>query len=452
MTTIETPHRTPDGSASGSRPTFSPGYLRYAVVLLSLTYALSMLDRQVVNILAERIKADLHLADWQLGLLTGMAFALLYTVLGLPIARLADRGHRPFVIAASVTIWSTFTALCGLTHNFVQLLLARAGVGVGEAGGTPPALSLISDYAPKEKRASYVGIYMAGASLGSLLGLAVGGVVADAFGWRATFVIIGLPGLAIGALVALSLREPRSAADRRQARAVQVPGRLMADLKLLWRKPAYRWVVVAATARAFETYSAQTFYGSFYLRNHLDALQQAATPLGLKPLGLLGLALGLAFGVSGMVGVVVGGYVTDRAARKDIRAFATLPAGMALLAAPFAVSAFLVDSLLASLSLLAVGHVMMVMCTAPSFTSVQGLAPPESRATATAVMLFVVSLVGLGLGPVSAGLLSDVLGSVVGLGSAEGVRWALVCVALVGLIASGASWAARKTLARDMVS
>ncbi|MDB5452403.1 MAG: transporter, partial [Caulobacteraceae bacterium] len=294
----------------------SPAYGRYAVAILMLTYALSFLDRQVVTILAEPIKNDLKLADWQLGMMTGMAFALLYTVLGIPIARLAERGHRPFIIATAVMTWSAFTVLCGQTHNFIQLLLARAGVGVGEAGGTPPALSLIADYAPKEKRASSVAFYMIGAPLGGLAGMAIGGLVADHWGWRHTFLLIGLPGILVATVIALTLREPRSKAMRKLAQEADREGVLMKDLAALGKKPAYRWVVTAATARGFETYGASAFYGSFFLRNHMEALQQISAPLGLKPLGFLGVTLGLTLGIAGVVGVTIGGFLTDYGARK----------------------------------------------------------------------------------------------------------------------------------------
>src|SRR5213078_5045417 len=184
-------------------------YRSYALSLLMLIYVVNFVDRQVVSILAEPIKRDLHLADWQLGLMTGLAFAVLYTVLGLPIARVAERGDRPWIIAASVAVWSAFTAVSGMAQTFAQLVLARIGVGVGEAGCTPPALSLIADTVPREQRASAVSIYMLGAPVGSLLGLALGGLIADAFGWRMAFVLVGLPGLVLAATAALTLREPR---------------------------------------------------------------------------------------------------------------------------------------------------------------------------------------------------------------------------------------------------
>jgi predicted MFS family arabinose efflux permease len=187
----------------------SPGYRSYALGLLLVIYIFNFVDRQVVNILAEPIKNELKLADWQLGMMSGFAFAIFYTVLGLPIAQLAERKNRPWIIASALAAWSVFTALCGLAQNFVHLVLARIGVGVGEAGCTPPAHSLITDYVPKEKRASAIAFYSMGTPLGGLVGTSLGGVIADAYGWRTAFLICGLPGLALAVVVVLSLVEPR---------------------------------------------------------------------------------------------------------------------------------------------------------------------------------------------------------------------------------------------------
>jgi len=198
-------------------PLVSDGYRRYALTLLLVIYTLNFLDRQVVNILAEPIKKDLGLHDWQLGMMTGLAFALFYTVLGLPIARLgiarlAERANRAWIISGAIAAWSGFTLLCGFAQNFPQLILARIGVGVGEAGCTPPAHSLITDYVPRDRRASAIAFYSIGTPLGSLLGMAMGGVVADAWGWRAAFLVAGAPGLLMAALALLTLKEPRKAA------------------------------------------------------------------------------------------------------------------------------------------------------------------------------------------------------------------------------------------------
>ena len=183
----------PESTSSNVRQV-TPGYRRYAIWLLFVVYVFNFIDRQIVTILAEPIKRDLQIADWQLGLMTGTAFAIFYCTLGIPIARLAERRSRPWIIGLSLAAWSGFTALCGLAQNFWQLVLARIGVGVGEAGCTPPAHSLIADYAPKEQRASALAVYSMGNPVGALIGVVVGGLVADAYGWRMAFLLVGLPG------------------------------------------------------------------------------------------------------------------------------------------------------------------------------------------------------------------------------------------------------------------
>ncbi|MFO0020008.1 MAG: MFS transporter, partial [Alphaproteobacteria bacterium] len=198
----------PPPTASISEAPFSAAYTRYAMLLLLAIYTINFLDRSIINILAEPIKNELKLADWQLGLMSGLAFALFYTVLGIPLAQLAERRNRPIIIGTSVAVWSGFTALSGATTNFVQLVLCRIGVGVGEAGCTPPAHSLIADYVPKEKRASALAFYSMGTPLGGLLGLVMGGLIADAYGWRVAFLVAGVPGLLFALLCFLTLREP----------------------------------------------------------------------------------------------------------------------------------------------------------------------------------------------------------------------------------------------------
>ena len=216
---------------------FTRAYTRYAMGLLLAIYIVNFLDRQVVNILAEPIKNDLGLADWQLGFMSGLAFAVFYTVLGIPIARLAERRHRPIIIGASVAAWSGFTALCGAAQNFTQLVACRIGVGVGEAGCTPPAHSLIVDYVPKEKRASALAFYSMGTPLGGLVGMIMGGLVADAYGWRAAFLMAGVPGILFALLVLTTLEEPRRLLGRHAAHVKAAAASFGRPLKVLPASP-----------------------------------------------------------------------------------------------------------------------------------------------------------------------------------------------------------------------
>lgn len=430
----------------------SPAYARYAIGLLMIVYMLSFLDRQVMSILAEPIKRDLGLADWQIGAVSGLAFALFYTLVGIPVARFSERGHRPYIIASAISVWSGFTILCGFAQSFTHLALARFGVGTGEAGCTPPALSLIADYVPRQRRSSAVAVYMAGAPAGALLGMVLGGVVASHWGWRTAFLVAGAPGLLIAVLVALTLLEPRLKA---RAATISVPQpdkqTFLATLKVLNAKPTYRLIVAAVTMKAFIQYSVHAFLGSFFFRNHALELADTASAYGLKPVGFLGIALGLILGLSGIAGSILGGKFADHFARRDIRAHMTIPAIAVLVGTPFYIAAFMVDWLPLALALLLIPGTLNAMYYGPAYAIVQGLVQPSMRATATAVLLFVISLVGLGFGPLVIGLVSDVLAGQ-GLGEADGIKWALTLCVLVAVPAAICFLAARKTLQADLVS
>lgn len=425
-------------------------YRSYALGLLMVIYVVNFVDRQVVSILAELIKQDLHLADWQLGLMTGLAFAVLYTVLGLPIARIAERGDRPLIIAVAVAVWSGFTALSGMAQTFTHLVLARIGVGVGEAGCTPPALSLIADTVPKEQRASAVSVYMLGAPVGSLLGLALGGLIADAFGWRMAFVIVGLPGLVLAAIAALTLREPRRGRPVVSRADDGVPSfrEAMAELR---GKRTYWRVVGGVTIKSFASYGALAFTGSFFFRNFPAELAEYSAMFGLKSAGFLGLALGVTSGVMAMIGTLLGGRLADHFAKKDARAYAMIPAIGALAGLPFSLAALNSDSLLLAFAFLLAPGLLGSMWLGPAYGVVQSLVRPETRATATAVLLFVANLIGLGLGPLVVGILSDVLISQ-GHSEANAIQWSLMSFALLGIPCAWLFWSARKTMREEIVS
>ena len=236
--------------ASGADRDISRVYYRYVLTIMLLMYIVNFVDRQIINILAEPIKRDLSLSDTQLGLLTGLSFALFYTTFGLPLARAADRGHRPRMMSAALVCWSGFTVACGLVTSYWQLLLMRVGVGVGEAGCTPAAFSLILDYAPAEKRSSAVAFYQLGIPLGSLIGLALGGILAAHHGWRVAFVIAGLPGLVLALVVMLTIREPRGT----RPVAADVHPTFKETIAYLGRRPTFWLLSLGAAFKAFVTY------------------------------------------------------------------------------------------------------------------------------------------------------------------------------------------------------
>lgn len=430
----------------------STGYRRYALWVLLIIYTLNFLDRQVVNILAEPIKRDLGLADWQLGMMTGLAFAIFYTVLGIPIARLAETKNRPFIIGASVAAWSAFTVLCGFTQNFWQLILARIGVGVGEAGCTPPAHSLITDYVPREKRASAIAFYSIGTPLGTLAGMAMGGLVADAYGWRAAFMVAGAPGVIFALIAAFTLVEPRRqlAADIAARASSQIS--FAAAIAVLATKKTFWLVALAASIKAFIGYGYAPFIASFFFRNHGPEIAQLAAGFGLKSAGFLGLALGLIGGTAGVVGAWLGGVLADRLGARDLRAYVMVPALASLVTIPIFITAVSLDAPMHAIGFLSINALLATLWYGPVYATAQSIVEPHMRATASAVLLLIINLIGLGLGPVAVGLLSDVLAGQMGLGEAQGVRWALIVSATLGLAAFGLFWAARNSIREEMVA
>lgn len=421
---------------------------RYVLGMLTLIYLLGFLDRQIVNILAEPIKRDLQLSGGQLGALTGFSFALLYTVLGVPIARLADRFDRGRIIAAALFVWSAFTALCGMAGGFAALFAARVGVGVGEAGCNPPATSLIADIVPKAKRASAMATYALGNPLGSLLGLAVGGLIAAHYGWRAAFVAAGVPGVAVALVVLLTIRDPRASAPAATTGEVPPWRTALADLL---RIRAFRLVAFGAAAMAFLNYGKVAFYGSFFLRNHTAQLEAAAVDAGMRTMTLLGLLLGGLIGISGIIGTFVGGRLADRAGRHDPGGYVLVPALAAVAQMPFFLAALFVQDLWLALLLLGVAAIMTSMWFGPVFAVCVGLATPRTRGTAVAMMQLVVNLVGLGCGPLIVGLLSDVFAGSAAAGGAS-LRLAMATGSAAGLMAAILFLLSRKHLRNEMRS
>ena len=430
----------------------SKAYRRYALSVLLVIYILNFLDRQIVAILAEPIKHDLGLADWQLGVMTGLAFALFYTVLGIPIARYAETGHRPRIIAVAAGLWSLFTLACGYAQNFVQLVACRVGVGIGEAGCTPPAHSLITDYTPREKRASALAFYALGTPLGGLLGLALGGLIADAYGWRTAFLFAGLPGLLMALIAWTTLREPRRQmnVDLAALKAARPDFKTaMAEIK---GKRTFWLIAFAAAIKAFIGYGAAAFLAPFFFRNHAAELTVIAEDFGLGLTGFLGVALGIVLGLTGAVGTWMGGYLADKYGARDLRFYVAIPAVSTLLGIPFYIAGLLSDSAVFALIMFAFPPVLNTMWYGPGYAAVQGLVRPQTRATASAVLLFIINLIGLGLGPLGVGAVSDFISGPMGLGSAEGVRWSLMIFILFGAVASGLFWLARSSIREEMVS
>jgi len=428
---MSAPAAAPGPAAPGS---YSPAYLRYALGLLTVVYVVNFVDRQILAILLQSIKVDLGLSDLQLGLLSGTAFGLFYATLGVPIARLADVYSRKWVIAISLAIWSGMTALCGTAPGFAVLLAYRVGVGVGEAGGSPPSHSLLSDYFPPERRATALGILSLGVPIGILIGFLVGGWMDQTLGWRLAFVVVGLPGLALALLVAATLREPPRGLSEGVANAGEAPA-AGAVIRHLWSSRTFRHVSLGSALYAFVGYSIVNWAPAFLIRSH-----------GMET-GAIGTWLSLIFGIGGGVGVVAGGALADRWAVSDERGRAWVPGLAMLVAWPFAFVIWLTENTTLSLLALTAPSIFGLMYQGPAFAITQSLATPSMRATASAVLLFVINIVGLAVGPAATGALSDLLAPRFG---DDSLRYALLAVSMVLLWSAFHFWRAAATLEDDV--
>ena len=426
---------------------------RAILILLLCAYTLSFLDRQVIAILAEAIKHDLHISNLQLGMLTGLAFAVFYTFLGIPIARLAERRSRPLIIAGSMALWSGFTVLSGQATSFAMMGVARLGVGFGEAGCNPCAHSLIADITPPERRGSALAFYSMGVPIGTMLGLVLGGGIADAFGWRTAFMVAGAPGLILAVIIALAVKEPRTRLAAGLASTAATANSFAQTLAELRRRRTFWLMAVAAGLVAFYGYAAQSFSTPFFLRVHGPEVRALAKGLGVGPLVFLGVAGALTSGIGGLIGVWLGGRLADRATARDRRAAMSLPALAGLACIPFIFVVYTVKSPVLALGLGVFPALLQTLWYGPVYSTAQGVVSPRSRATTAAILLFVLNMIGLGFGPMCVGALNDLLaGPAFGLGEAEGVRWALILSSGVMLIASGLFWWARQTVREDIVS
>ncbi|MGB1343269.1 MAG: spinster family MFS transporter [Pseudomonadales bacterium] len=413
---------------------FSPAMRRYALGVLVVVYTFNFIDRQILSILLEPIKQDLGLSDTALGMLTGFAFALFYATLGIPIARLADRGNRRNLIAIALTVWSAMTAVSGLAQNFWHLLIARIGVGVGEAGCSPPAHSMIADYFPSENRATALGIYALGIPFGILFGFIAGGWLNEFFGWRVAFFVVGVPGILLALLVRYSLREPpRGMAEGRTATEDQ-PG-VLETFKFLWTKKSFRHMAIGGGLTAFVGYGIVTWVPSFLIRSYGMGTGDAGTYLGLI------------LGIPGGIGIVLGGYLADRFGARDQRWYLWIVTVALLISVPISFGIYLSETATASLLFLILPILLGNFYQATTFSQAQGLVPLRMRAVAAAVLLFILNIIGLGAGPQMVGIVSDLLQPAYG---DESLRYALLILGLVNLWAAYHYFIAGRYLADDL--
>lgn len=418
---------------------FSDNYRRYVLGMLLVVFTFNFIDRQILAILLQPIKQDLGLSDTQLGLLTGIAFSLFYVSFGIPLARLADRSSRVNIITGALVAWSAMTALCGMAQNFWQLLFARIGVGIGEAGCIPPSQSLISDYFAPEKRAMALSIFALGVPIGVMFGFLVGGWMEEYFGWRTAFLVVGLPGILLAIIVRLTLREPPRGLSETTIKDHGEQPSMREVARYLWGLRSFRHVAFAAALHAFVGYGVISWLPSFLARSY----QMGGAEIGTW--------LALLAGIVGGLGTVAGGWLGDRYAKKDRRWYVWISGITIMLAVPFTIYAFLGGDKYWTLSMYILPTFFGAFYHGPTGAVIQGLAQVRMRAISAALYVLMVNLIGLGLGlgPLAVGVISDLLAPAYGV---ESLRYALLCVFLVNIWSALHYLFAAKTLRADLDS
>jgi predicted MFS family arabinose efflux permease len=397
------------------------GARRLALFALFLVSAFNYIDRTIVSLLQIPIKTELRLTDGQLGALTGLAFALFYATLSLPIARLADRFSRRWLIVISLALWSAMTALCGLATSFTMLVLLRIGVAIGEAGSVPASVSLIADYYPPQRRATAMSTWGLALPAGLMAGYAGTGWLAEMLGWRLAFAVVGGVGLVLAPLVMAMLAEPRRGTFEIAGTALPPPPPLFASLGILWRTRAFRYVVIAGMLHGFSQYSMMTWNAPFFARTH-----------GLS-LGTVALLMALLSGGAGAIGMFASGWLTDRLATRDARWRVWIMAAVVGLTVPLALLQYLTTSTPIAIGAATVAAATMIAYYGPILAATQSATPPTMRAFGNAVLLLCFNLFGLGLGPWLTGLLSDLLVPQAG---ADALRFALAIMLVPSALAA----------------
>jgi len=425
---------TPSGNSSNQPSDIPRNLTTYALVMLTIVYAFNFIDRQILVILQESIKADMDLSDAQLGVLSGFSFALVYITAGIPIAYWADRGNRRNIITLALTTWSGMTALSGLAQNYGQLLMARIGVGIGEAGGSPPAHAMISDFYPPEKRATALAVYSTGVHVGVLAGFLLGGFISQWLGWRAAFMAVGIPGVMFACLFYFTVREPQRGRWESQDVAQYKPS-LGETLRVLSSLRSF-WFIAAGTGfAAFVGYGTGNFAPSYLIRTHGFSVAE------------VGVVLAVFGGIPGILGTFLGGFIADRLGKRDVRWYAWGPAVAGFLAFPLGLPYLLGSDTVMVIGFMSLATLMINTYLGPCLAVSHSLVPPAMRALTSAVLFFVLNLIGLGMGPLTAGVLSDYLTGIYG---TDGLRYAMLIVGLIGTLSIPMFLLAGKHLKADL--
>jgi len=409
-----------------------PSNPRVLLSLLLLAYIFNFLDRQILGILLEPIKADLQFTDSQLGILTGPAFALVYSLFGIPLAILADRTSRSGVITAALATWSTFTALCGTAAGFWQLFLFRLGVGFGEAGGVAPSYALIADHFPAQSRARALAVFSLGVPVGLGLGAILGSWIASTFDWRTAFLAMGVAGLILAPIFKFVVR------DRPRTPETPPPSfrDLAAAFPVIARKRSFWLMAFGASLSSLCGYGLATWVASILIRSFGMSLVGAGQFLGSLLL------------IGGTIGVFMGGWLADRLGTRDRRWYAWLPAAAWLVTAPLYAAGLVTENLTVVWLLLLAPNALNILWLGPVTTAVQHLVAPQLRSTASGAFLFINNLIGLGAGPLLIGAISDSLRESYGVDS---LRIAALAVLVFYLVAALLMYIASRSLRRDWV-
>lgn len=406
----------------------------FTLLLLLVVYISNYADRQILNIMQVQIMEDLKIGNAAFGFLSGLSFALFYATLGIPIAMLADRFSRKWILIGSMVVWSVMTTLCGFAQGFWQLAAARVGVGVGEAGGSPPSHSMISDLYSVTQRGTALAIYALGVPLGTALGNIVGGQVGGEWGWRAAFYVLGVPGLLLGLYFAFAFKEPpRGHADGVEAGGA-APG-LREVARFMLSQKSLVHTIIGATLITAVGYGGLAFTAKFLQFSHAMTLPQVANYLALQT------------GIVAAIGTFMGGYLADVLARRNLGWSAWVVTAAIVFSIPFSIGVYLSNDRPTVLWLMTVTILVGGLYLAPTFALVQNLVGVRMRATASALLLFVINLVGLGVGPLAVGLIADAF---VPIFDKDAVRYALFIFSILGLWGAWHYWIAPRTLKEDL--
>ena len=488
-TVISTPRSADQGTTETGYG--SKSYRNYILGILLTVYIFNFIDRTIINILTEPIKESFGVEDWQMGLLGGPAFAILYTFVGIPIARFSEKHHRVWIIAGSVALWSLMTALCGFATSFVALFIFRIGVSIGEAGCSPPANSLIADYFVPAERSTAVSVYALGIPLGGMVAYVFGGYIVGSLdgpiigamleswnwtwavnaldwqnieGWRIAFVVVGVPGIIVAAIVKLTIAEPpRGYTDPLEMQNREQVG-FREVLRILSEKPAYWHVTMGVTIASFVNYGVGQFFVSFLIRTHELSIFDASVKIAM------------ALALMAAIGTYMSGYLADRYAKRFPKALALIPMFALIGVIPMHVTGYLAESLWLAVPLMMVGQMLLYTYLCPLYAVPGGVVDSRMRATAVAVTLFIVNLLGYGLGPPLIGGLSTILNATFLSGldpsltleackasnlavaaqsacdsaNADGLRWSMVLFKCLYLWAIFHFYMASRTIQRDM--